>query len=156
MNKKVKSIVKIIISCCPSQQSESLKTCFWPPFEFLLTQTCPSIFKNISGSKSKETFSRFSSVPALYDGLLHSCTFLWWRSPSWVLAHHRQELKQQFGALCLPCAWFTTGGHTHTHNSIKDTVTFSDIPISQTGSFVQSIQSFDSFRDISLASSLYQ
>lgn len=41
-------------------------------------------------------------LPALDEGLLHPGGSLWGGGTCRVLAHHRQKLQQQFGALCFP------------------------------------------------------
>ena len=48
------------------------------------------------------------TVPALDEGLLHTCGPLWQRSTCRVLAHHWEKLQQQLGALRLPSTTLPT------------------------------------------------
>lgn len=86
--------------------------------EDVSSQVVRSSVTSRAADKWRQTWGRVS-VPALDDGLFHTCGLLWGRSPRWFLAHHWQELQQQFGALGLPCTWFTAAVHTQhddTHN----------------------------------------
>lgn len=86
--------------------------------EDVSSQVVRSSVTSRAADKWRQTWGRVS-VPALDDGLFHTRGLLWGRRTRWFLAHHWQELQQQFGALGLPCTRFTAAVHTQhndTHN----------------------------------------
>lgn len=113
--------------------------------EDVSSQVVRSSVTSRAADKWRQTWGRVS-VPALDDGLFHTRGLLWGRRTRWFLAHHWQELQQQFGALGLPCTWFTAAVHTQhddTHNqhlinkkTPENSLTFSDISLSHSASSV--------------------
>lgn len=113
--------------------------------EDVSSQVVRSSVTSRAADKWRQTWGRVS-VPALDDGLFHTRGLLWGRRTRWFLAHHWQELQQQFGALGLPCTRFTAAVHTQhndTHNqhlinkkNPENSLTFSDISLSHSASSV--------------------
>lgn len=122
--------------------------------EDVSSQVVRSSVTSRAADKWRQTWGRVS-VPALDDGLFHTRGLLWGRRTRWFLAHHWQELQQQFGALGLPCTRFTAAVHTQhndTHNqhlinkktkqNPENSLTFSDISLSHSASSVSLILRF--------------